>query len=63
MASSLLSLVNNLAGRIHEVECKNKYDNKKYNTRRIKYRDCERFLEYNVVYVVTRIIKKSFIKT
>ena len=46
MASSLSILVNNLAEGIHKNRCKNEYDNKKCEMYRIKYKDCDSFLEY-----------------
>ena len=39
--SLLSNLVNNLAERIHKIECKNEHDNKKDKTCGIKYKDCE----------------------
>ena len=46
MHSTLSNLVNNLAQRIYKTKCNNQYDNKKYKTWGIKYKDCESFLEY-----------------
>ena len=46
MASSLSNHVNNLADGIHRIECKYGHDNKKCETCRIKYKDCECFLGY-----------------
>ena len=44
MASSLSNLVNNLAEGIHKTKCK--YNDKKGETCRIKYKDCNYFFEY-----------------
>ena len=47
MVSSLSNLANNLAEGIHRIKCKCKYghDNKKCETCRINYKNCECFLE------------------
>ena len=44
MVSSLSNLVNNLAEGIHKIKCKNKYNNEKYETSGIKYKDCDCYL-------------------
>ena len=49
MASSLSNLVNNLAERIQKNKCKYGHDNKKRETCKIKYKDCECCLEYTRV--------------
>ena len=69
MASSLSDLVNNLSEGIHRIKCKFGHYDKKCETCRIKYNYCECFLEnttFNdrvqmstIVFVVTKIIKKS----
>ena len=41
MASSLSILVNNLAEKIRKTKCKYGHDNKKCETCRGKYKDCE----------------------
>ena len=41
MASSLSNFINILAEGIHKIKCKYAHDNKKYETCRIKYKDCE----------------------
>ena len=41
MASSLSILVNNLAEKIRNTKCKYGHDNKKCETCRGKYKDCE----------------------
>ena len=46
MISSLSNPVNNLAEGIHTTKCKYWHDNKECETRAIKYKDCECFLEY-----------------
>ena len=45
MASSLLTLVNNLAEGIHKIKCKYRHDDKKCETCINKYKDCNDFLE------------------
>ena len=45
MASSLANVINNLAEGIHEVKCKYKYDDKKAEVCRFKYKYRD-FLEY-----------------
>ena len=45
MTSSLSYLVNSLSERIHIIKCKYGPDDKKYETCRIKYKYCNRFLE------------------
>ena len=42
----LSNLVNNLAEGIHKIKCKYRHNDKKMWTCRIKYKDCECFLEY-----------------
>ena len=46
MASSLSTLVDNLAARIHKIKCKYGHDNKKCQECGIKYKHFECFLEY-----------------
>ena len=46
MSTSLSNLVNNHAGGIHKTKCKNAHDDKKCETCRIKYKDCDSFPEY-----------------
>ena len=46
MASSFSNLVNNLTGGIHKIKCKYGHDNKNCKTCKIKYKDCEGYLEY-----------------
>ena len=46
MASSLSNFVNNLSEDIHKTKCKFRHDNKKCETCRIKYKNCNCFLEY-----------------
>ena len=46
MSSSLSNLVNNLSKRIHKVKCKYGHGGTKCETCRIKYKDCDCFLEY-----------------
>ena len=46
MASSLLNLVNNLAKGIQKIKCKYVHDDKKCKTCKIKYKDCNCFLQY-----------------
>ena len=67
MARSLSNLANNPSESIHRIKCKYGHDNKKYETCRIIYKNCECFLEYtnlriikwNInVYVVPKIINK-----
>ena len=63
--SSLSILVHNLAEEIHKIKCEYERDNEKCETRRIKYKDCECFLEYtNITYfcVAIRITKIYLIK-
>ena len=45
LASSLSTLVNNLSERNNKIKCKYGHDNKKYEKCRIKYKNCECFLE------------------
>ena len=45
MASSLPYLVKNLSEGIHRIQCKYEHDDK-CETRRIKYKYCDCFLEY-----------------
>ena len=49
MISSLSNLVNKLVRRIHKIKCKYGHENKKCETCRIKYKDCECWLEYTNV--------------
>ena len=44
MSSLLSNLVNNLSEEIHKIKCKYGHDDKKRETCRIKYKDCECFL-------------------
>ena len=46
MASSLSNLVNNLSEGIHRIKCPCRYDDKKCETCRIKYKYLDCFLEY-----------------
>ena len=46
MASSWSNFVNNHAGGIHTAECKCLRSDKKWETSKIKYKNCECFLEY-----------------
>ena len=46
MASSLSNFVSNLDEGIHKNKCKYEHDDKKCETCRIKYKDCDCFLEY-----------------
>ena len=46
MASSLSNIVNNLADRIHEINCKYKHNDKQCEDCGIKYKDCDCFLQY-----------------
>ena len=46
MARSLSNLVNNLSEGTHRVKFKYKHDDKKCETCGIKYKYCDRFLEY-----------------
>ena len=46
MAILLSNLVNNLAEEIYKIKCKYRHDDKKCKTGRIKYKDCDCFLEY-----------------
>ena len=41
MTSSLLNLADNLAEGVHKIKFKDRHDNKKCETRGIKYKDCE----------------------
>ena len=41
MASSFSNLVDNLGEEINKFKCKYEDDNKKYETYRIKFKDCE----------------------
>ena len=69
MASSLSNLINNLAEEIHKIQCKYRQGGKKYETCRIKQKDCDCFLEYTKFkddlmkckcLYNTRTIKKKF---
>ena len=46
MASLLPVLANNLSKAIHRVKCKFGHDDKKCETCRIKYKNCDCFFEY-----------------
>ena len=46
LASSLSNLVNNLSEGIYRIKCKLGRDDKKSETRAIKYKYCDCFLEY-----------------
>ena len=46
MASSLSNLVTNLAEGIHKIKWGYGHDDKKCETCRIKYKDCDYLLEY-----------------
>ena len=46
MASSFSNLVNDLSKVIHRIKCKFGHDDKKFETRWIKYKYCDCFLEY-----------------
>ena len=46
MASSLSNLVNTLSEWIHKIKCKYKKDDKKCETCRIKYKDCDCFCKF-----------------
>ena len=46
MASALSNLVNNLSEGIHRGKCKFEHDDKKCETRGVKYKYCECFFEY-----------------
>ena len=46
MGSSLSTIFDNLAERIHKIKCKYEHDNKKFEACGIKYKDCEFCLEY-----------------
>ena len=46
MASLLTNLVKNLSEGIPKIKCNYGHDDKKYETRRIKYKYCNCFLEY-----------------
>ena len=68
MASSLSNLVNNLEEEIHKTKCKYGHDDKKCDTCRIKYKNCDSSLEYTSYEddlteykhsVVIRIIKQK----
>ena len=69
-ASSLSYLVNNLFEGIHKINGKYGNNVRKYKTCKIEYKYCDCFLEYTNfkddltnVYVVTRIITKSLMKS
>ena len=46
MGSSLSNLINDLAEGIHKIKWKNEHNNKMCEKCRIKYKDCDCFLEY-----------------
>ena len=52
MASSLSNLVNNLSEGIHRIKCKFGYNDKKFETCRIKYKYCDYFLEYTILKMI-----------
>ena len=69
-ASSLSYLVNNLFEGIHKINGKYGNNVRKYKTCKTEYKYCDCFLEYTNfkddltnVYVVTRIITKSLMKS
>ena len=69
-ASSLSYLVNNLFEGIHKINGKYGNNVRKYKTCKTEYKYCDCFLEYTNfkddltnVYVVTRIIIKSLMKS
>ena len=49
MAISLSNFVNNFAEKIHKIQCKYRYDDKKCRVCGIKYKYFECFLEYKNV--------------
>ena len=75
MASSLSNLVNNLSEGIQTIKCKYEHDDKKCETCWIKYLYCDYFLEctdftndlrvykFFCVYIVTKFINKSLMKS
>ena len=52
MTSSLSNLVNKLFEGIHRIKCKFGHNNKKSETCGIKYKYCERFLEYTNLKII-----------
>ena len=46
IASLLSNLVNNFSERNHKIKCKYRQSDKKCETCRIKYKNCDCFLEY-----------------
>ena len=59
MESSVSNLVDNLPKGIHKINCNYEHDNKTYEERGIKYKDCGYCLEYvNVKYDL--IVGKTF---
>ena len=46
MASSLSKLVNNISGGIRRIKCKYRQEDKKCETCKVKYKNCDFFLEY-----------------
>ena len=46
MASSLSNVTNNLSEVIQRIKCKYRYDDKRCETCRIKYKYCDYFLKY-----------------
>ena len=46
IASSLSNLVNNIVEEIHKIKSIYRHNNKHCETCKIKYKDCECFLEY-----------------
>ena len=46
MSSSLSNPVNNISEGIHKIKCKYEHDDKTCETFRIKYKNCDYFLEY-----------------
>ena len=65
MVSSLSNLVKNLSEEIHEIKCKYRHSHKKWKTCGMEYKYCNCFIEYlkDDVYVVTKIVNKSLMKS
>ena len=57
MANSLSNLVNSLPKGIHETKCKCRHNDKKWETYKIKYKDCDCFLEY----IIFKVFKDNLI--
>ena len=51
MASLWRYLVNNLTERIHEIKCKHRYNDRKYETFTVKYKYCKCCIEHTSVIV------------